>query len=156
MMTLTAECRSLNRRKERVHRLGNTASKTMEKSVTKINDKEDKDLLTLQQKHTQSPLDMIHSYSCHADWKDRVNRYIQKRKDEKENKDQVDDEQEDFELEKVEFAASIADENKAKYVTNSYGFGVDHRFVCLDKYFDFHVIYIQPPSFKQYLFIITR
>ena len=74
--------------------------------------------------YIQSDLDMIHSYLVHSDWKDRVNRYIQT-KEQKEGKE----DDSDYELEYVEEISNIAPENKAKYVTTSYGFGVDHRFV---------------------------
>ena len=90
------------------------------------------DLLT--QIYNQSQMDMIHSYLCHTDWKDRVNRYIQQKKQEKqenkEGKEDIEDD-EDLELEEVDTITTIHNDNKGKYVTSSYGFGVDHRFVCL-------------------------
>ena len=123
-----SECISIERRKERVYRLGNT-SKSIGKlqSNDNMNHKEDKQLWNLQQTYNQSQLDLIHSYLCHTDWKDRVNRYIQQKKDQK--NEGKDDEKEDYELEEVDAITTIHTENKSKYVTTSYGFGVDHRFV---------------------------
>ena len=74
---------------------------------------------------------MIHSYLVHSDWKDHVNRYIKKKDktEKKENKyDNDEDEEDEYELEEADVVAKIQDTNKGKYVTSSYGFGVDHRY----------------------------
>ena len=111
----------------KVNRLGATKSAPSSTAESKremtMNEKENKEIWKSNQIYVQTQLDMIHVYLVHSDWKYRVNRYINNNQN-KEQKD--DDEEDDFELEDVESMAVISDENKGKYVTNSYGFGVDH------------------------------
>ena len=65
-------------------------------------------------------------------WKERVNRYIQQKKEEnKEQDDNMEEIKENYNLEEVDTMTTIHDENRGKYITSSYGFGVDHRFVYL-------------------------
>ena len=70
-------------------------------------------------------MDKIHFYLSHSSWQNEVNRYIQSR----ETLEQKESDDEDVELEEVVVEAKIDDANKSKYVTSSYGFGVEHRFV---------------------------
>ena len=114
-----------------------------------INGEENKKLWTLRQIYHQSQLDTIHCYLCHTDWKDRVNRYIKRKKQEDGDSKENDNDEEDYELEEMDAVTTMADVNKSKYVTSSYGFGVDHRYaLCLieNKSLMIAAIYIQSRS----------
>ena len=127
----TAKCRSLERRKERASRLANTSKTAIQSnssSAKNVNDAEDKNLWTMKQIYIQSQLDLVHCYLCHTDWKDRVNRYIQQKQKQGSDEEELEDE-EQYELEEADHITMVHHENKNKYITSSYGFGVDHRLV---------------------------
>ena len=120
------DCPSVKRRQERASRssLAEKKSNHDEEKEIKSNHIEAKDVWKLNQIYIESQLDVIHGYLVHSKWKDRVNRYIHRNKNQQEHK--YDEEEDEYELQDVDV---VKVENKGKYITSSYGFGIQHRFV---------------------------
>eukprot|EP01084_Bolivina_argentea_P136974 241244_1 len=129
------ECRSCKRREQRVNVLNSFNPNTVKEDATGIsiaNNSENKNIWSLKQRYSQNQLDTIHAFLVHSNWKYFIQRYSNQHDedDQKYNSDNI---------KLVPSNISVQPQNKNRYVTDSYGFGIDHSHPHLkDKYCSLH------------------